>query len=144
LIFTDTNILLRSLQTDSPHYLLTKAALEKLRERQEILCIAPQNVVEFWAVATRPISTSGMGMSTSRASMEIEYILQLFRLLPYTHDVLAIWRRVVLANNVSGKQVHDAHLVAMMHAYSITSILTFNTADFRRYPGISVISPSEL
>ncbi len=31
----------------------------------------------------------------------------------------------MLAHNVSGRQVHDAHLVALMQAYSITSILTF-------------------
>jgi predicted nucleic acid-binding protein len=69
-IFVDTNILLRSVQTSDPQYLLTEAALGKLSGR-ETLCIAPQSVVEFWAVATRPVAEIGMGMNASRAAAEI-------------------------------------------------------------------------
>jgi predicted nucleic acid-binding protein len=52
--------------------------------------------------------------------------------------------RLVLTHNVSGRQVHDAHLVAIMQAHSITSILTFNGADFKRYPGITVLHPAQI
>jgi predicted nucleic acid-binding protein len=124
--------------------MLVDAATNRLRGRQETLCIAPQNVVEFWAVATRPKGRNGLGMLASRASAEVTAILRLFALLPYSEKVLDIWRRIVLANNVSGKQVHDAHLVAMMQAHSVTSILTFNGADFARYPGITVLDPAQL
>ena len=48
----------------------------------------------------------------------------------------------MLAHNVAGKKVHDAHLVAMMQAHSIRSILTFNEADFKRYPGIAMLNPA--
>jgi predicted nucleic acid-binding protein len=44
---------------------------------------------------------------------------------------------------VSGKQAHDAHLVAVMLVYAVTDILTFNIADFRRYPGITVLDPAQ-
>ena len=59
-----------------------------------------------------------------------------------TSPALQIWRRIVLAHNVAGKKVHDAHLVAMMQAHSIRSILTFNEADFKRYPGIAMLNPA--
>ena len=34
---------------------------------------------------------------------------------------------------VAGKQVHDANIVATMLAAGERRLLTFNTADFRRY-----------
>ena len=48
----DTNILLRSLHPEHPHYAIAQDAIATLR-RRDMLCIAPQNLIEFWAVATR-------------------------------------------------------------------------------------------
>jgi len=42
---------------------------------------------------------------------------------------------------VSGKKTHDARLVAAMTIQGIAHILTFNSADFARYPGITAIEP---
>lgn len=144
MIFTGTNILLRSLQTAEPHYAITENALAKLRSRRETLCIAPQNIVEFWSVATRLPNDNGLGMSSSKAAIEIAALLRLFHLLPYRAEVLEAWRRIVLAQGVSGKQAHDAHIVAMMEVHSIASILTFNDVHFRRYPGITALNPAQV
>ncbi len=144
MIFVDTNILLRSVDTSTEHYPIVEKALAKLRGRQETLCIAPQNVVGFWSVATRPQDKNGLGMSSSRAASEITALRALFRVLPYTADVLPAWERLVLAQGVSGKQSHDAHLVALMQVHSVMSILTFNGDDFKRYPGITVLKPEEV
>jgi predicted nucleic acid-binding protein len=143
-IFVDTNILLRSVDTSTEHYPIVEKALAKRRGRQETLCIAPQNVVGFWSVATRPQDKNGLGMSSSRAASEITALRALFRVLPYTADVLPAWERLVLAQGVSGKQSHDAHLVALMQVHSVMSILTFNGDDFKRYPGITVLKPEEV
>lgn len=144
MIFADTNILLRSLQTAESHYFVTETALAKLRSRQKTLCIAPQNLIEFWSVATRPRHENGLGMSSSRAATEITALLRLFYLLPYRREVLERWRYIVLTYGISGKQAHDAHLVAMMQVHSIASILTFNPGDFTRYPGITVLNPAQV
>jgi predicted nucleic acid-binding protein len=45
---------------------------------------------------------------------------------------------------VSGRQTHDAHLVAVMKVHGVARILTFNLADFRRYSGIQALDPSQL
>jgi hypothetical protein len=74
--FIDTNILLRSVQTNDPQFSITENALDKLRARQETLCIAPQNLVEFWVVATRPLDENGLGMAPSRAAREITALLR--------------------------------------------------------------------
>jgi len=62
----DTNILLRSLQPAHHHYAIAHNAIAKLR-REDSLCIAAQNLVEFWAVVTRPIQENGLGMTHVRA-----------------------------------------------------------------------------
>jgi len=36
------------------------AAVAGLRQRNIDLCIVPQNLVEFWAVATRPVANNGL------------------------------------------------------------------------------------
>lgn len=123
---------------------MVENALAKLRGRAEILCIAPQNVVEFWSVATRSPGENGLGMSASRAWTEIAALLRLFHLLPYRQDALEAWRGLVTAHNVCGKQAHDAHIVAMMQVHSVASMLTFNDGDFKRYPGITVLNPADV
>ena len=144
MIFVDTNILVRSVQTSNAQFSITENALDTLRHRQEILCIAPQNLVEFWVVATRPLDKNGLGMTPARAATEIRALLGLFRLLSYRPQVFEAWQHIVLTQGISGKQGHDAHLVAMMQVHSVTSILTFNTGDFIRYPGIQVLNPDEI
>ena len=58
--------------------------------------------------------------------------------------VYSEWRQLVLNHKVSGVQVHDARLVAMMKAHDITHILTFNTSNFSRYAqiGITAVHPT--
>jgi predicted nucleic acid-binding protein len=51
------------------------------------------------------------------------------------------WRRLIVTHSVKGVEVHDARLVAAMNVYGITSLLTFDSKDFKRYPGIVVASP---
>jgi predicted nucleic acid-binding protein len=142
-ILADTNVLLRSLYPEHPHYSAAERALAVLRHRGDTLCIAPQNLIEFWAVATRPRSENGLGMSLARAESQIADLRGLFHLLPATADVLNVWQHLVIDHDVRGKKSHDAHLVAVMQVYSVTGILTFNTADFRRFPGITLLDPAQ-
>lgn len=45
----------------------------------------------------------------------------------------------------AGKAVHDARIVAAMRSHSITNVLTFNIADFRRYSDIiHAVVPEEI
>lgn len=109
-----------------------------------MLCVAPQNLIEFWAVATRSRDDNGLGMNQARAASEIAALRRFFRLLPSTPEVLDAWQGIVEALGVSGKQTHDAHLVAVMQVYSVTGILTFNTGHFNRFPGIAVVDPAQV
>ena len=64
--------------------------------------------------------------------------------LPDNEEVYSIWRRLVTDNNVSGVQVHDARLAAIMQAYGLTNIQTLNQPDFLRYANIQAVHPSQV
>ena len=40
---------------------------------------------------------------------------------------------LMFVDTVSGRQIHDANIVATMLAHGEHRLLTFNAADFRRY-----------
>ena len=54
------------------------------------------------------------------------------------------WRQLLVAFNVHGVAVHDARLVSMMLVAGITHLLTLNTSDFGRYPGITAVTPRDV
>jgi predicted nucleic acid-binding protein len=134
-VLIDSNVLLRSMHPGHAHYAAAVNAVSTLRLRNETLCIAPQNLVEFWAVATRPREDNGLGMTVVRAATETASLRRLFHLLPYTPDVVEAWQRTVIGHGITGKQTHDAHLVAIMQAHAVTNVLTFNVSHFSRFPG---------
>jgi predicted nucleic acid-binding protein len=59
----DTNVLLRSVEHRSPSYRQARNAVVTLLRREDRLCIFPQNIIEFWSLATRPAQSNGPGLS---------------------------------------------------------------------------------
>lgn len=144
-ILVDTNILLRSIQPHHPHYALVEKAFALLRGGKETLFVTIQNLVEFWAVATHPRgSENGLGMTTEEAARELVAIKDLFPILPEPASILEVWEHLVTTFRVSGKNTHDARLVAVMKLHGISRKPTLNVADFTRFEGIEVISPTKL
>ncbi len=90
----DTNILLRSHPSD-PQYLLVARSLAKLKQDGETLCIAQQNLVEYWVVATRPRENNGMGMQAADAMAEIQRLRVAFHVLEGLPGVSDTWENLV-------------------------------------------------
>lgn len=145
-ILLDTNILLRYADSHHVLYPVASQAINTLSQQNNVLCIAPQNCVEFWNVATRPIERNGFGMNLSQADAALQVMEQLFSLLSDAASIYPEWRQLVTNFGVSGIQVHDARLVAIMRVNQISHILTFNTKDFVRYiaDGIVAVNPSQV
>lgn len=138
----DTNVLFRSLSAGHTQQPLAERALSTLRLQGEELFLAHQNLVEFWAVATRPAALNGLGLDPTAARAEIDTLRRLFRTLPQDAKVLDTWLDLVTQCAVSGKNTHDAHLAAAMRVAGLSRILTFNVSDFRRFPGIVALDPA--
>jgi predicted nucleic acid-binding protein len=116
-------------------------AVIRLLERGEVLCILPQNLIEFWVVATRPLEVNGLGLSVNAGLEELEQLKATFTLLPDTEIIFPIWEHLIAKYGVMGKPAHDARLVAAMIGHNLTYLLTFNTADLKRFSEISAIAP---
>ena len=144
-VLLDTNVLTRLVQPAHRHHPIAAAAVPLLQQRGQELCIVPQNLYEFWVVATRPVTANGgLGMAPSTARTMLDHFETLFVLRPDTPEVYPRWKALVTTHSTSGKAAHDARLVAAMQAHAVDQILTFNTGDFSRYPGITALDPASI
>src|SRR6266852_941115 len=140
----DTNILLRMADENASQHLLAGEAVSVLLARGNEVYLTAQNLIEFWAVATRPLDVNGLGWTTQRTATEIAQLCDKFPLLEDSPDILIHWLTLVKTHDIKGKKVHDARLVATMHAHGVTFLLTFNTDDFKGYPNITLLYPDDV
>ena len=148
----DTNILLRRQDAQHAQFQAADGAVIRLQDQNERLCVARQNLIEFRNVASRPLDKNGLGLRPAAADSELDEAEREFDVLAEDNLVYVVWRQLIAAKGVSGKQVHDTRLVASMLVYGITHLLTFNGADFRRFEvlpaslgaGIIVVSPADV
>ena len=140
----DTNILLRMSKSDDPHHPVIKAALRALAAQGARLCFTSQVLGEFWNASTRPRDRNGFGLSTAETDRIARVIERDFELLPDSRDAHDRWRRLLVAHDVKGVQVHDARLAASMYVHGVTQLLTVNVGDFRRFEGLRAVHPGEV
>ena len=140
----DTNLLLRLVHPGSSFRPQAIQAVRTILNRGDQIVFTPQNAVEFWSVATRPVIANGLNFTPGLADRALLRFDGVFDFLPDNAAIHVEWRKMVLSCNVSGRQVHDARLAAVMRVHGITHLLTFNTADFLRYPGITVVHPQDV
>lgn len=129
----DTNVLLRLINSHDSQYTQAQNAIVRLLQQNVELNIVPQNLFEFWVVATRPANVNGLGLIVEEATHEMALLKQLFAIKASSPSVLTVWENLVVKYQVKGKQGHDARLVAAMITYKITYLLTFNVEDFTRF-----------
>jgi predicted nucleic acid-binding protein len=140
LLLLDTNIVLRLLDQTASEHTLCIEVIENLLNQGNTPCLAPQILIEFWVVATRPVNVNGFGWSGSQTSDAIDHLRSLFPLLPDTPAIFETWLALV-RTGVSGKRAHDARLVAFMQVHGIGKILTLNGADFNGFP-VTALHPN--
>ena len=84
----DSNILLRMAQDTHPMHAEATQATTMLIRQGETVHIIPQNLYEFWSVATRVIKYNGLGLSIMDAQNELARLRSLFSYLPDTPAVV--------------------------------------------------------
>jgi predicted nucleic acid-binding protein len=140
----DTNLLLRLADPDSPQHAIATQALASLLARGDEVYVTPQNFIEFWAVATRPVEANGFGWNGERTAQEVSELQRRFPMLPDRPEIFAHWLELVRNLPVHGKRVHDARLAAVLGVHAIDHLITFNTTDFTAFPSLSLINPRGL
>lgn len=103
MILLDTNILLRYARTTDPAFAAVDAAINARHAGGEVLCVVPQNVYEFWATATRPIASNGLGLSIPECQVQVGRVERLFRLLRDLPTLFDEWEALVGAYSCHGR-----------------------------------------
>ena len=131
-MFIDTNVLIHARIRESPDHPIARARLRQAVRDGEPLSISRQVVREYLAVLTRPQAWL-VPLPREEALASGDRLLSSFQVLEdgpaVTETLLALCREIP----VGGRQIHDANIVATMLAHNERRLLTFNTADFRRY-----------
>ncbi len=144
----DTSVLARLANVADLFYPAALRAVAELHRRGEVLHIAPQNLVEFRSVATRPTAVNGMGLTAVEATAKASVFEAAFPLLVDSPGIYPAWKTLAETLGVIGKQVHDARLVAVCHVHGISHLLTFNVPHFTRLAafgsGIVVVHPASV
>ena len=148
MILLDTNVLGRLTHPDDPQCAAAAGRCIPCSRAAYRLVIVPQNLYEFWAIATRrpgppPGGSNGLGMTPVQAGQWARFFRRRFTLLPDAPDLPQRRLELVDAHGVLGFRSHDARLVAAMQIHQIPQLLTFNAADFRKFP-ISVLDPASV
>lgn len=140
-IFLDTNILLAA---SAPARASHERALEVLNAWPNDgvkLTLSGQIVREYLVVATRPTSLNGLGLKLEDALSNCQAIVARCQVLDETKAVSEKLQEIARETSTSGKQLHDANLVATAVVHGIFDILTQNIEDFRRFaPMIKLVA----
>lgn len=141
----DTGILLRLVNRQADQHEQIRQAVRTLKiQGHDIVCCF-QNRAEFWNVCTRPTTArGGLGLTLDEARRRLRVVERITSLLPDTPEAYDRWKKLIITHGVHGVQVHDAKLVALMECHGVTRLLTLNTRDFTRYPGVTAVSPEDV
>ena len=131
-MFIDTNVLVRSRVLGAPDHDAARSSLESAFRDPEPLRISRQIMREYLALVTRP-QTWPVAITLEEVLDDVSRLIGSFEILedgPMVTELLVELCREIPAG---GRQIHDANIVATMLARGERRLLTFNTADFRRY-----------
>ena len=131
-MFIDTNVLVTSRIPGAPDHDAARESLARAFRAPEPLRISRQVIREYLSVVTRP-QTWPVAITRDEALDDVSRLIGSFEILEdgpvVTESLVALCRDVA----VGGRQIHDANIVATMLAHGERRLLTFNSADFRRY-----------
>ena len=131
-MFVDTNVFVYARILEAPNHAVARARLERAIVGAVPVTLSRQVLREYLAVVTRP-QTWSVAMAREQALGDVERLAANFMVLEDGPLVTATLIELCRDVPVAGKQIHDANIVATMLAHGERRLLTFNTADFRRY-----------
>jgi hypothetical protein len=138
----DTNILLYSVNPACPEYGPARAEVDRLRSGRSPWFLTWGVVYEFLRVATHP-TIFPRPLSMSSAALFIKRLLESpsLEVLQETDRHFALFEdELRMTPEISGNDVHDAHLVVVMREHNLRRILSADKG-FLRFRGIEATDP---
>ncbi len=131
--FLDTNVFLAATDPARTGHRRARDILDQWPAVGITLYLSAQIVREYLVVATRPPAVGGLGLPLDAALENVTAVLDRTKILEETAAVSARLRDLLLAIDCSGKQIHDANVVATMMTHGVAALVTENLGDFRRF-----------
>lgn len=138
--FVDTNVLLRSIFKTMPLHHEADRLVKQTREAGSELWISRQVIREYLVQVTHP-RFFVRPLTIEEAVQQVVNLELLFKIADETQAVTQQLLSLLKSYPTSGKQVHDANIVATMLVYQIDTLLTQNLDDMKRFSGIMKLLP---
>ena len=129
----DTNVLLAATDEGRDEHERAVASLNIWPGSGLVLYTSGQIMREYLAVATRPATQNGLGMARSVAVANVRALRKRLHLLVEDEKVSDRLLELLDAVECTGKQVHDANVIATMLVHGIDTVVTTNVGDFARF-----------
>jgi toxin-antitoxin system PIN domain toxin len=137
----DINPLVYKVDTASPYYPAADAFLEAVRQSTELVYLFWPVIFGFLRISTDP-RILAVPLTSTEAIDAIESLLALPQLIAAGErdGFLKDFRAATIGVSVRGRLFSDAHLVALMRQYGVSTIYSHDR-DFRKFDGIKVVDP---
>jgi predicted nucleic acid-binding protein len=139
-VFIDTNVLVYANQQGSPFHQVARQRLSQLETARDEMWISRQVLREYLVVVTRPGGLT-YPMPMASALTRVRTFERAFGIAEdgpaVSEQLFELLRKV----SVSGKQVHDANIVATMIVNGIEGLLTGNAGDYTRFSALIRVIP---
>jgi uncharacterized protein len=140
MIAVDTNLLVYSHRTESPHHAAAVACVRELAEGAR-WAIPWACIYEFFGIVThpriyRPASTAAQALDQIEAWTESPGL----SLLGETGDGWSTLEAIVTTSKVVGPAIHDARIVSVCLQHGVSELWSCDR-DFSRFPALRVTNP---
>jgi predicted nucleic acid-binding protein len=139
-VFADSNVIIYAMAERSLLHEGARAALMRFAEKQVPICVSSQVIREVMVCLTRP-GMMDHPLSPKQAAGDAARLETAFSLLEDNPRIRLELYSLVSRYEVSGKQVHDANIVATMRVHGVDSLITHNSKHFQRYAGLIEVVP---
>jgi predicted nucleic acid-binding protein len=129
----DTNILLTATDESRAGHEQALDVINGWPAQGTTLYTSGQIIREYLSVATRPAALNGLGLTVPDALDNARAFRSRMLLLAEDAKVADRLAELLEESKSSGKQVHDANVVATMLVHGVDLVVTLNTGDFARF-----------
>lgn len=132
-VFLDTNILVAASHEKVNGHDRARMLVEKLWAAHRQTWVSRQVLREFLVTLTRP-QPYGEPVDAGQAAGQCRRWMKLCKIAEDSPAISENLIEMVSKGKASGKQIHDANIVATMMAHGIKAVATFDDDVFKRFP----------
>lgn len=143
MILLDANVLVYAVNADAPQHATSRSVVERSIAGDIAAALVLQVLLEFYAVITHPRRVQHP-LAPAVAWAQVAALRTSLPVLDVPVSTLTTLEALVQQQQPIGARVFDLSLIAQMQVHRITSVCTYNVADFRGIAGIEALTPEDV